>query len=288
MKIVVIGGNGYIGSHVVKYLVQKRHNVRVVDLNISDDFIKNNCTCLYGNVLDKSFIMGALEDAEIVYNFAAVSNVDIKREDIEKAIKVNLIGLNNILESCIEKNINRIIHASSVYAFYNKGGVYSITKRAAEDIIYYYYKNFHIKYTILRYGTIYGPSPGQGNSLLGYIKDAVADKQINYLGDGSELREYIHIEDAAKLTIKAINDNYSCENLLITGLHSYRTKDIFELIQEMTEDEININYMEVDNNYHYKVTPYYHRENLSKKLLLDEYIDIHHGLYSILKIISDK
>ncbi|MCK4664394.1 MAG: NAD(P)-dependent oxidoreductase [Bacteroidales bacterium] len=282
MNILVFGGNGYIGKNVIQYLIKDKHKVTVVDIDLTDQFVMNNCNCIKGNILDKHFVKEVITNYDLVYNFAAVSNVELNSNYIENAIKVNLIGLVSILESCVYNKVDRIIHASSVYALYEKGGIYSITKRGAEELIYHYNRQYGLNYTILRYGTLYGPKPGQGNSLYHYLKMAIFNKEIEYIGDGNELREYIHIEDAAKLTIKIMDKKYQNEVVLITGLHSYRIKDIFELMREMIGDDIQIKYKQSDNNYHYKITPYNYKEKLSKKILLDEYIDIHQGLYNIM------
>lgn len=288
MKILVFGGNGYIGKHAIKYLVEDKNEVGVVDITFTDPFVMNNCKCHEGNILNKKFVDKIISNYDAVYNFAAMSNVEINEDEIETAIKINLIGLNNILEACVKYKIKRFIYASSVYALYERGGIYSITKRAAEDLIFHYKDSNELNFTILRYGTIYGPTPGQGNSLYRYLKNAVVNQHIDYVGDGNELREYIHIEDAAKLTSNIIDKKYNGEILLISGIHSYRVNDIFRLMREMTGGKLRINYKDTDYHFHYNITPFNYKERISKKVLLNEYTDIQQGLYNIMMNINNQ
>lgn len=279
-KILVIGGCGYIGSNTTRYFDKQKFYVEVVDLELPR-LREKNVNYYQGDIMNFELINKHIKEADIIYNFAAVANIKECNYNPKMAIQINILGLNNIVQTCAKYN-KRLIYASSVYSLSKHGGIYSITKRTAEELILHYHKEYKLNYTILRFGTIYGPHIGQGNSLYGYIKQAIEEKKIVYNGLGDESREYIHIDDVAKLTADSLNDEHSNQVLMITGIHPYKVSDIFELIKEIIGEEIKITITKDTLKYHYRTSPSNFREIVAQKVVSQKYIDINQGLLDVI------
>ena len=158
-KILILGSSGFLGSHLVKFLL-KNNEVVQFDMNpppqkIADsEFIK-------GSILDKTLVTSAMKDVDIVYHFAAMTDIDIVNESPAQAIEVNIAGTSNVLEACVQERIERFIFSSSVYVYSEFGGVYKSTKQACELLIEDYNKMHDLGYTILQLGSVYGPGAKQ-------------------------------------------------------------------------------------------------------------------------------
>jgi len=261
----------------LEFLVPE-YTVTVADLSPPGRDIRD-ASFVYCDIRDAAAVREAVAGADVVYNFAACSSLESCNADPCRAIDVNLRGHVNALQACTASNKpKKYILASSVYSLSKYGGVYGTTKRASEELVLHYHHEHGLPYVVLRYGTIYGPEEGQGNSLYYLIRQALTDRCIEYNGSGHELREYIHIDDAARLTADMIQDQYLNEFYTVTGPHPYAVGDIIELLREILDEEIEIVYREKPGKYHYTRTPANLRNILAKKLFSDRYVDIHQGL----------
>ena len=115
--------------------------------------------------------------------------------------------------------------ASTVYVYSNLGGFYSISKKCAEQIIKEYKKKYNIKYTIVRFGSIYGPGARKGNAIYDILKMAI-NKKITYWGTGDERREYIHVNDATQGCLEILNKNYENKTVMCSGMQSTKISDM--------------------------------------------------------------
>lgn len=276
-KIVVFGGCGFIGSYVVEELLKKRYDVLAVDLN-SSPYVDNKYfkEC---DILDSQNVNKLVEGASIVYNFAGLANLDDAIENPIKAIELNVMGNLNILNACKENNIERFIYASSAYAMSEKGSFYGISKLTSEKLIEEYYTKFGLKYTIVRYGSVYGDRYYHNNYIYNLVKKAIETKEINHSGDGEEVREYIHVEDIAKLSIKIIESKeFINEHIILTGVERMHRKQLFYMIKEILGDNIEINLNNDGYHNHYKTTPYSFSPTRSKKLVANPYVDLGQGI----------
>src|SRR5438067_12547352 len=95
------------------------------------------------------------------------------------------------LEASRQGGIKRYVYASSIYVYSESGGFYRCSKHAAELYIEEYQRLYHLDYTILRYGTIYGPRADDNNSIRRYLTQALRERQITLSGTGEEVREYM-------------------------------------------------------------------------------------------------
>ena len=128
----------------------------------------------------------------------------------------NLMSLTanvNVLESCRLNNVTRFLFASSVYVHSREGGFYRCSKQASEAYIEEYKRIYGLNYTILRYGSLYGPRTDNSNGLYRIINSALKNGVISYEGHPESMREYIHVEDAAIASVDAISDDFKNENI---------------------------------------------------------------------------
>ena len=284
-KVIVFGGNGFIGSYVVKELIDNGYNVISADLN-SSKYVDSKCfkKC---DILDAHGVNSLVDGADIVYNFAGFANLDDAIANPIKTLELNVIGNLNILEACKSYNIKRFVYASSAYAMSDKGSFYGISKLTSEKIIEEYYKKFGLEFTIIRYGSVYGDRDFYNNYIYNLLKEVYKTGKIEHNGDGEEIRDYIHVLDVAKLSVDIIEDEkFANEHLIFTGYERMKRKELFEMINEMMGGNIEIVLKKDGYHNHYKYTPYSFTPKRSKKLIANPHIDMGQGLLDCLNDIE--
>jgi UDP-glucose 4-epimerase len=289
-KVVVFGGSGFLGRYMVRRLLKEGiYDVYSFDKNFTTLLPSNRV--IVGNIFNRQDVSLAVKGASIVFNYAAISDIEECIVEPVRAVEANILGNTIILDECAKSGVERFILASSVYADCNVGGVYRSTKAAAESLVRDYQKYYGIKYTILRYGTIYGPGADDRNSVYRFLKQALAGK-IEYHGNSDARREYIHAADAANLTIKAMSPEYENRCMILTGERSFRVSCLLTMIKEILGTPVTIEYDRKENknlvDSHYQTTPYTYDSAVPKKMVLSEYIDVGLGLIDCLKEIDEK
>jgi UDP-glucose 4-epimerase len=280
-KVVVFGGSGFLGSHVVDELIKRGYEVRVCDI-VKSKYIKDKLfyKC---DILDFEQIKKAIEGFDVIYNFAGLADINVAIKEPLKTIKLNILGNTNILEAMKEQGIKKFFYASSAYVFSNKGSFYGISKQASEKIIEEYANLFGIEYIIIRYGSVYGPRADKQNRIYRILKEAIDKKKITFLGDGEEVREYIHVRDAAKLSVDLLENNYKNEHFILTGIEKHSYKELLKLIKEIFDNKIDIEFKNQEYKGHYKYTPYSINEpKTGKKIINNPYIDFGQGLLELI------
>lgn len=278
-KVVVFGGSGFLGSYVADELTRRGYTVLIADRNASP-YLQKNQQFVQCNIADYEKIKEIVSDADIVYNFIAVANID---EAIHKPINtmsINVMGHLNILEACREATkIERVIYASSAYALSNEGSFYGISKQTSEKLTEEYYQRYNLKYTVIRYGSLYGERASHNNYIYNLLYDAIHSGELHYKGDGEDLREYIHAADAAKLSVDIVEDTqYENEHIILTGIEKLKRIDLLTMINEIMQNKLQIKQTASNNMGHYKITPYSFHPTVAKKLVANPYIDLGQGL----------
>ena len=210
MKIAVIGGSGFIGSHLVDKLLEAKHDVTVFDIMRPQ---RDDVRHIHMDLFDMHKIVVALAgNYEAIYLLAAMANVnDIHKNPLEAAM-VNFQGTVNVLEA-VRRYGGRLIFASTVWVYMladredvkedtplliqNVNHPYTASKVAAELYIQSYNKLYGTEFTILRYGIPYGPRGREGTVITNFIKRALKGQPLTIQGDGSQYRNFIFVEDLA-------------------------------------------------------------------------------------------
>lgn len=288
-KVVIFGGSGFLGSYVADELSRRGCEVIVADMN-SSEYLKNTQQFIECDIMNYEQIKEIVSSADVVYNFVAIANLD---EAIHKPINtmnVNVIGHLNILEACREaKGVQRIVYASSAYALSNEGSFYGISKQTSEKLTEEYYQRYGLKYTVIRYGSLYGERASHNNYIYNLLHDAIHSGELLYKGDGEDIREYIHAADAAKLSVDILEDNqYENEHIILTGIEKLKRIDFLTMINEIMQNRLNIKQVDNDNMGHYKITPYSFHPTVAKKLVANPYIDLGQGLLECIQKIHNE
>ncbi|HOK41121.1 MAG TPA: NAD(P)-dependent oxidoreductase [bacterium] len=288
-KVLVIGGSGFLGSATVEELYKRGYDVFVFDIRKPIRLLnENGIKYIEGDMLDFEKLDEAIKGKNIVYNFAGIVDLEEANKKPYATIKTNVIGNLNILECCVKNNIERYIFASTIYVYSEKGTFYRCSKQISELLIEAYHKKFNLNYTILRYGSIYGPDAPDNNWIKQILLQALNEKRIVRLGDGEEIREYIHLFDAAKASVDILEEKFKNDNIIITGLNSIKIKDLLLMIKEMLNNEITIEYKNGKYDEHYEITPYTFKPRYGKKYLVNPQIDLGQGILELLYELDKK
>ena len=277
MKAIVFGGSGFVGSHTADVLSEKGYEVIIFDLAPSP-YLKARQKMIVGDILDLDAVKEAVAGASVVYNFAGIADIDEASEKPVETIKHNILGNAHILESIKNQEIYRFILASTVYVYSEAGSFYKSSKQACELYVEDYSKRYGIPYTIVRYGSLYGPRANESNPVYRLLKRAFTEKKISHYGSGEEIREYIHVEDAARCSVEILDDNFINQHVILTGHHPIKSRDLMTMINEMFKNQLTVEFRDEKPDSHYLVTPYSFNPRLGKKYVSHYYIDMGQGL----------
>tara|TARA_Y100001970_G_scaffold286159_1_gene407647 strand:- start:9281 stop:10159 length:879 start_codon:yes stop_codon:yes gene_type:complete len=285
-KSIVFGGSGFLGSHIAEILSNNGHEVTIFDLNKSKYSFKNQ-KMIIGDILDSNKIKNVIKGKDYVFNFAGISDIDYSNVHPIDTMKQNIIGNSNIVNGCYVNNIKRFIFASSIYVYSDKGGFYRVSKQACENFIESFSQEKKLDYTILRFGSLYGPRSNNNNGIFRFINEAINKKSISFNGSPNSYREFIHVNDAAKMTLKILSKEYKNQHVTLTGQQKLKIKDLLTMIKEILSiRNLKIKYSK-NKNLHYEMTPYKFNPKYGKNITLNEYIDIGQGLLELIEILND-
>jgi len=230
MKILVTGGGGFQGSHLVEALIKKGHQVSILStyseaskMNLANVLSKINL--IWGSVTDRETVDKSVRGHDVVFHLAAHINVDESLRDPSVFVHANIVGTSNVLDA-VRKNGNRLILTSSCEVYgdgheLKKGeklsetselkpnSPYAASKAAADRIAYSYYKSFGTDVTIIRPFNIYGER--QKNGTFGalipiLVAKAMRGEDLTVFGDGHAERDYTHVSDVIQAYTIVLNN----------------------------------------------------------------------------------
>ena len=285
LNILVTGGSGFLGSHIADTLSDVGHKVTIFDLKKSA-YIKEGQHMIVGDIMCAEDINVAMKSMDVVYHLAGLADIDIAYNNPLDTMKINVLGTTNVLNAAKDNNVKRVIFASTIYVYSRTGSFYRVSKHACELLLEAYHDNYGLDYTILRFGTLYGSRANEHNSVYRYLKEAYSTGGINYKGTGREVREYIHVSDAANVCVKILKDEFAGQALILTGHHRMRLSELLDMINEILDSKIDIIYDSKHSIVHYTQTPYSYVPRVGKKIVTDIYCDLGQGLVEILDEIN--
>lgn len=280
-SVTVIGGSGFLGSHVADQLSISGYKVRIFD-NSRSDWLRKDQELIIGDILDKAALADAIEGSDYVYNFAALSDLNEALTKPYEAAEINILGNLNALEACVKARVRRFVYASTVYVQSREGGFYRCSKQSAEIFVSEYQKVYGLDYTILRYGSLYGPRSGPSNGLYRIIKRALDEGVISYHGSAEAHREYIHVEDAALASLVALRDDFKNQNVVLTGMEPMPVKRLLKMISEILNISDKVSFTGEQSVGHYVTTPYSYQNNIGRKYIPPMHVDLGQGLLQLI------
>lgn len=245
MKVLVTGGSGFIGSHVVDKLRDKGVSVRVYD-GIMPTFRKD-IEYYSGSILDIVSLNFAMNGIDVVMHLAAVADVkDVFNEPVYSE-EINVRGTINILEAARRAKIKRVIYGSTVWVYsdvdaervdeftplHAPSHLYTATKLAGEYYCQAYSKLYGLETTILRYGIPYGPRARDTAVIPIFVKKAFSKEPLTIAGEGSQFRKFIYVEDLAEGTVLALQAIAKNKIYNLDGSEKITIKQIAESINKI-------------------------------------------------------
>jgi UDP-glucose 4-epimerase len=288
MKVLVIGGSGFIGSHVAEALSSAGHEVTILDRHRSP-YITPAQGFVQADILDRRRIEEIVQGHDAVYHFAGIAHLDIGLTAPIETVEQNVLGTVIALEASRLAGVKRFVYASSIYVYSEGGSFYRASKQAAELYVEEYQRRHGLDFTILRFGTVYGPRADRHNSVRRYLKQGLREHKIVASGTGDEIREYVHVKDAARSSVQVLDGEFRNERVVLTGHHPMRFADLLEMIREILGDvEIALEPAAPDDarhgdSGHFAITPYSFRPKTAKKLVANPYVDMGQGLLECLE-----
>ena len=285
MRVMVCGGSGFLGSHVADALSEAGHAVRIFDQRRSPHR-RPNQEMVIGDILDLEQVTEAAAGCAAVYNFAGIADLDDATTKPLDTVRLNVLGNANLLQAAHAARCARYVYASTIYVHSDLGGFYRCSKQAAEAYVEEYQRRYGLAFTILRYGTLYGPRSDARNSIYRYLHQALTQQRIRCAGTGDEVREYIHVRDAAALSAAILAPSYRNRHIIVTGHHPMKFRELLSMIREMLGGRIVIEFEAERNAAHYTYTPYTFLPKIGQKLTSPSYTDLGQGLLECLQALS--
>lgn len=282
MKITVFGGSGFLGSHVCDKLTEAGHEVTIVDLQDSP-WLMPGQRMIRGSILDEALVGEAVRGADMVFNYAGIADIGEANSRPVDTARINVMGNVIALEACRRANVRRYVFASSLYVYGKSGGFYRCSKQACEIYIENYQAMYGLAYTILRYGSLYGPRADHRNAIQRFVHQALTTGKITYYGAATALREYVHVDDAAQATLAILAPEFADQNIIISGNQPMRVGDLFRMIGEMLGRELVIEYENDPDSGHYQVTPYAFMPKIGRKLVPPLTVDLGQGILRVME-----
>ena len=287
MKILVTGGSGFLGSHVADALSEAGHNVTIFDVRESP-YLRAEQQMIVGDILDRKIIDEVVREQEVIYHFAGLADIDECAKRPVDTARLNIMGTVMLLNAGCKYGLKRFVFASSAYVFSDSGLFYRSSKRACESFIEDFHSAYGLSYTCLRYGSLYGDRADERNSIYRFVKQAITEEKITYCGIGDELREFIHVRDAAQSSVAILDSEFENQNVILTGTEKFSYKQLLEMIKEIMGNRIELNFVPSTRKAHYKISPYNFSPKLGKKLISNPYVDMGQGLLLCMTDVYDK
>ncbi len=275
-RALVLGGAGFLGSHVADALTAAGFKVRIFDIRNSP-YLRANQEEMRGDIRDLAAVTAAAEGCAAVYNFAGLADIPESSTRPRETVELNVLGTVNALEAARAAGARRFVLASSIYVYAESGSFYRASKQAAERYVETFYEEFGVDFTILRFGSLYGRRADERNAIHRMVRDALQTGTIRYAGPEDAVREYIHVEDAARMSVDILAAEFANRHLVLTGSQSVRVAHVAQMVAEILSLK-HEPIVESATAARYSVTPYSYNPKSGRRLVPREFTDLGQGL----------
>lgn len=272
MNVLVTGGAGFIGSHLVERLVHDKHNVIVIDNLLRGNKIPAHVleciTLVIGDVRDLNVVMKAMEGIDVVYHFAAVLGVDVVADFPVETMDVEVVGTRNVIESMHKHGVNQLFYASTSGIYSHSAIVktalseevlvdprtsYAMAKRYNEIYLASHFEEKGVNTVALRFFNVYGERQDNRMVIPRFIEQAEANLPLTVFGNGKQTRDFTYINDVIEACIR-LQETKGFHIVNIANEHEWTIKELAETIIERTGSSSEIIYLDAPKKrYDYEV-----------------------------------
>ncbi|WP_128905739.1 dTDP-glucose 4,6-dehydratase [Halorubrum amylolyticum] len=263
MRVLVTGGAGFIGSNFVHHLLETtdHHAVTLDSLtyagtteNLSEVLDHERHRFVEGDIRDEELVGDLVEDCDVIVNFAAESHVDRSIKDAEPFVSTNVDGTRTLLDAALEHGLDTFVQISTdeVYGTIESGSVteeapfdprnpYSATKASADLLALSYHTTHDLPVIVTRSSNNYGPYQHREKLIPKFITRAAAGETLPVYGDGSNVREWLYVEDNCRAIMTVLENGAPGEVYNIGSGTELTNIDVTERIIEIvggSEDQI--------------------------------------------------
>ena len=302
MKILVTGGAGFIGGHLVKSLVEEGHDVTVLDIllrgnKIEKDILKS-IHLEKADVRDTETVEKLSKGCERIYHFAAVLGVDVVADNPVETMEVEVIGMKNVANAAIKYGVEKVIYASTS-GIYGHSAIkqsftetiqvdprtsYAIAKRYNEIYLAALFEEKGLHSISLRFFNVYGKNQDNRMVIPRFFEQSVENKPITVFGNGNQTRDFTYIDDAITACIKLTDVVIGSEIFNICNGQDTTIKFLANRIKKITNSNSEIRYIKVPKKrYDYEVERRMgSSEKLMKVISYKPKTSLENGLMSVL------
>src|ERR1700742_1737035 len=216
MRVLVTGGSGFIGSHVVDAVLAAGHEPLIYDLRKSAHHPR--VPAVVADLDDLDRLAAALDGCDAVLHLAASADVNEVLADPVEAERRNARGTLHVLEAARRAGVGRVVYASTIWAYsdtpaschdeslplHPPAHLYTATKLAGELYCHSYGELYGVEHTILRFGIPYGPRARPAAGIPAFTNKALAGEPLTISGDGSQSRRFVYVEDLAEGVVRSL------------------------------------------------------------------------------------
>ena len=255
-RILVTGGAGFIGSHIVDRCVAEGHKVRVLDdlsnsttTNLEEHIRKRTIEFLRGDIRDPKAVKDSIRNVDVVFHEAAQVSVPLSMDDPLHTDDVNVRGTLNLLAAASDEKVERFVYASSSSVYGDPRNLpvtedsplqplspYAASKIAGEAYCTSFFKARGLPTVCLRYFNVFGPrqgSNGYASVIPAFILSLLEDRSMTIFGDGSQTRDFVHVDDVVEANTLALTADTAVGEAINIG--SGKSASIAELANMLGE-----------------------------------------------------
>lgn len=257
-KVIVTGGSGFIGSHVVDALVDAGHQVTVMDHRVRPH--RDDVGFEDVDLMDMSSVLSATRGAEHIFHLAAVSNVNYAYKYPVYSTALNILGTTHVLEAARVNGLKRVYLASTVWVYNGTpngepldesvpfhlngaGHIYTSTKMASEMICHNYHQLYNVPFTVLRLGIPYGPRMREELLIPIFIKKALSGQPLTVAGKGAQFRKFVYVRDLAEGHVLAMKEEAANQTYNLEGSRKVTVLEVAEGIKAALGDKVKIEFV---------------------------------------------
>jgi UDP-glucose 4-epimerase len=251
VRVLVTGGAGFIGSHVVDRLIAHGHEPVIFDLVPSPYHARDEVSSIVGDLTDREVSIRAARGCDAIVHLAAVADVNEVVADPARADRVNVHGTQTILEAARREEIARVVYASTIWVYGNAPGTgvldedsllalpahfYTATKIAGEMYCRSYNEMFGSEHTILRFGIPFGPRSRAAAVVAAFVGRAQAGKALTIAGDGLQTRQFVYVEDLAEGIVAGLSPAAARGVYNLVGDEEVSVRRVAEVVREFVAE----------------------------------------------------